>query len=110
MNTMFRHGDHEMNVGGSRIPMDDGTLWRNWQIRITQWWYNRKMDGWNEFVARVGGTKKWGVELEKWWVFEVFLVMMGGRQLSLRNMSMNLNIVGLHNYMLLLKSKLVAQK
>ena len=43
-------------------------------------------------------------------MFEVFLVMMGGRQLSLRNMSMNLNIVGLHNYMLLLKSKLVAQK
>ena len=43
-------------------------------------------------------------------VFEVFLIMMRGSPLSLSNMNLNLNFVGLHNCMLLLKSKLVAQK
>ena len=44
------------------------------------------------------------------WVFEVFLIMMRGSPLSLSNMNLNLNFVGLHNCMLLLKSKLVAKK
>ena len=43
-------------------------------------------------------------------MFEVFLVLIRGNQLSLSSMRVNLNIVGFHNCMLLLKSQLVAQK
>ena len=44
MNIMFRPSDHGVNVGGSRRPMYDETLWRNWHIRRTQWWYSRRME------------------------------------------------------------------
>ena len=41
---MFRSSEHVMIVRGSKKPMNDGTLWENGHIKMTQRWYNKRRE------------------------------------------------------------------